>query len=57
MPVYRIQREYTAWEEAEVEADTVEEALEKAEEDWQDLYPYTVDSYNYTGEMWSEEKE
>jgi hypothetical protein len=53
MPLYKIQREYTNWEEITVEADSEQEALDQAEEDesvWD--MAYDVNSYNYTGETW-----
>jgi len=53
MPLYRVQREYTNWEEITVDAESQEEALEQAEEDeslWD--YAHDVNSYNYTGETW-----
>jgi hypothetical protein len=52
MPEYRIQREYTNWEEISVEADSEEKALEIAEDE--DVWEYAIDvnSYNYTGEVW-----
>ena len=52
MPLYKVQREYTNWEEITVEADSEEEALELAENDetWDNAYD--VNSYNYTGEIW-----
>ena len=52
MPTFRVQREYINWEEITIEADSQEEALEKAEEE--DVWEYAVDvnSYNYTGETW-----
>jgi hypothetical protein len=53
MALYRVQREYTNWEEITVEADSAEEALSQAEDDeslWG--YAYDVNSYNYTGETW-----
>ena len=56
MPLYKVQREYTSWEQITVEADTSEDALAEAEEEeslWE--YAITVDSYNYTGETWVEE--
>ena len=52
MPLYKIQREYTNWEEITVEADSEEEASEKAEDDTAWDYAYDVNSYNYTGETW-----
>ena len=58
MPLYRIQREYTNWEEVKLEADSEEQALELAEDDdslWD--YAYDVNTYNYTGEVWIEEIE
>jgi hypothetical protein len=55
MKTYRIQKEYTNWEEIKIEANSKEEALEKAEEEWDDHYPITVDSFNYTGEVWIDE--
>jgi hypothetical protein len=53
MPLYKIQREYTNWEEITVEAESEQEALDMAEEDesvWD--MAYDVNSYNYTGETW-----
>jgi hypothetical protein len=52
MPEFRVQREYTNWEEITVEADTQEEALDLAQDE--DLWEYAIDasSYNYTGEYW-----
>ena len=58
MPEYKIQKEYTNWEQIIVEADSEEEALEKAEDDeslWE--YAYDVNTYNYTGEVWIEKVE
>ena len=53
MATFKVQREYTNWEEITVEADTQEEALDLAESN-EDLWEYAIDvnSYNYTGEMW-----
>jgi hypothetical protein len=53
MPLYKVQREYTNWEEITVLADSEEEALAQTEDDeslWD--YAYDVNSYNYTGETW-----
>ena len=53
MPTYKVQREYTNWEEITVEAESEEEALELVQDDeeaWE--YAYDVNSYNYTGEHW-----
>jgi hypothetical protein len=53
MPVYKVQREYTNWEEITVEAESEEEALAKAEDEeniWE--YAYDVNTYNFTGEVW-----
>jgi hypothetical protein len=53
MALYRVQREYTNWEEITVEAESQEEALSQAEDDesvWD--MAYDVNSYNYTGETW-----
>jgi hypothetical protein len=53
MPLYKVQREYTNWEEITVLADSQEEALAQTEDDeslWD--YAYDVNSYNYTGEIW-----
>jgi hypothetical protein len=52
MPLYKVQKEYTNWEEISIEAESQEEALEKAEEEWDEHFPITVDSFNYTGETW-----
>jgi hypothetical protein len=53
MREFKVQREYTNWEEITVEADTQEEALTLAEDD-EDLWEYAKDvsTYNYTGEHW-----
>jgi hypothetical protein len=56
MALYKVQREYTNWEEIAVEADSKEHALELAEDDeslWE--YAHDVNSYNYTGEIWVED--
>ena len=52
MPFYKIQREYTNWEEITVEANSKEEAEELAEDDETWDGAYDVNSYNYTGETW-----
>lgn len=52
MPLFRVQREFVGWEEVVIEADTESEALNNALDDWEELDPYVVDSYNYTGENW-----
>jgi hypothetical protein len=53
LATFKVQREYTNWEEITVEADTQEEALDLAEDD-EDLWGYArdVNTYNYTGEYW-----
>ena len=58
MPEFKVQREYTNWEEITVEADTQEEALDIAQDD-EDLWEYAIDasSYNYTGEYWVGEED
>ena len=55
---FKVQREYTNWEEITVEADTQEEALDLAQDD-EDLWEYAIDasSYNYTGEYWVGEED
>jgi hypothetical protein len=52
VPLFKVQREYTNWEETTVEADSKEDALDIAEDDnvWE--FAYDVNSYNYTGETW-----
>lgn len=52
MPIFRVQKEYTNWEEVKIEADSKEEALEIVEDQWDEFDPITVDSFNYTGEVW-----
>ena len=52
MTTYRVQKEYTNWEEIVIEADSEEQALEIAEEEWDERDPITVNSFNYTGEVW-----
>jgi hypothetical protein len=56
MAQFKVQREYTNWEEITIEADSKEHALELAQDD-DDLwgYAYDVNSYNYTGEYWAGE--
>jgi hypothetical protein len=51
--LFKVQREYTNWEEITVEADSKEQALELAEDD-DSLWDYAKDvsTYNYTGEHW-----
>jgi hypothetical protein len=53
LPTFRVQREYTNWEEITVEADSEEEALELVQDD-EELWEYAIDAstYNYTGEYW-----
>jgi hypothetical protein len=53
MALYKVQREYTNWEEITVEAESEQEALDMTEEDeslWD--YAWPASSYNYTGETW-----
>jgi hypothetical protein len=52
MPEFKVQKEYTNWEEIIVEANSKEEALEIAEDEWDERDPIVVDSFNYTGEVW-----
>jgi hypothetical protein len=52
MPDYKIQREYTNWEQIIVFAESEKEALELAEDEEQWEYAVDVDSFNYTGETW-----
>jgi hypothetical protein len=52
MPEFKVQREYTNWDEIIVVADSKEEALRIAEEDWEEYNYTTVNSYNYTDEFW-----
>jgi hypothetical protein len=52
MPKYKVQKEYTNWEEVIIEADSKEKALEIAEDEWDEFDPITVDSFNYTGDVW-----
>lgn len=52
MPLFKVQREYTNWEEISVEADSKEEALDIADDENQWEFAYDVNSYNYTGEIW-----
>jgi hypothetical protein len=58
LATFKVQREYTNWEEITVEADTQEEALDLAQDD-EDLWEYAIDasSYNYTGEYWVGEED
>lgn len=52
MPLYRVQREYTNWEEIIVEAESEEIALEVMEDESHWDYAKDVNTYNYTGETW-----
>ena len=52
LPTFRVQREYTNWEEITVEASSKEEAEQIAEDEWDERDPVVVDSFNYTGEEW-----
>ena len=52
MPEFKVQREYTNWEQITIEADSKEHALELAEDDDNWDMAYDVNSYNYTGDMW-----
>jgi hypothetical protein len=52
LPTFRVQREYTNWEEITVEADSEEEALELAQEEEAWEYASDATTYNYTGEYW-----
>jgi hypothetical protein len=52
MPLYKVQREYTNWEEITVEAESEEEALDVMEDESLWEYAYDVNTYNYTGETW-----
>ncbi len=58
MPEYKVQREYSNWEQITVEAESQEEALDLAESN-EELWEYAIDvnSYNYTGEMWVGEED
>ena len=52
MPLYRVQREYTNWEEITIEADSKEEAEERIDDEEIWNYAQDVNTYNYTGETW-----
>jgi hypothetical protein len=52
MPLYKVQREYTNWEEITIEAESEDEALELADDESLWDYPIDVNTFNYTGEMW-----
>lgn len=54
---YRIQQRASMWVETTVEADTLEEALQKAQEqmingDYRELY----DTFDLVGEWWAEDE-
>lgn len=55
MPNYKLQREYTNWEQTHIEADSEEHARELADDEDTWAFAYDVDSYNYTGELYVEE--
>jgi hypothetical protein len=53
---YRVQQRATIWVETNVEADTIDDALEKAQEqmtngDYRELY----DTFELAGEWWAED--
>jgi hypothetical protein len=52
MPLYKVQREYTNWEEITIEAESEDEALELADDESLWDYPIDVNTFNYTGETW-----
>jgi hypothetical protein len=52
MPLYKVQREYTNWEEITIEAESEDEALELADDESLWDYPIDVNTFNYTGEVW-----
>jgi len=49
MAKYKVHREFTCYEEVIVDADSVDEAWDKAEADWYDLNPQGVGDYHATG--------
>jgi len=49
MPFYKVTREFLAYEEAIIEANSEEQVREMIDEGWEDFEPDIVDSYNYTG--------
>lgn len=55
MPTYMIQKEYTNWDQITIEADSKEQALQIAEDEWEEHEYMTVNSYEYTGEVYIEE--
>lgn len=50
-----IQKEYTNWDQITIEADSKEQALQIAEDEWEEHEYMTVNSYEYTGEVYIEE--
>lgn len=52
MPMYKVQREYTSWEELTIEAESKEEAEERANDEEVWAYAVDVSTYEYTGEIW-----
>lgn len=52
MPLYKVQREYTNWEEITIEAESEEVALERIDDEEIWAYAKDVNTYNYTGETW-----
>ena len=49
MTSYRVQKEFTSWEEVIVEASSEEEALELAQETWYELGSEGAGDYEPTG--------
>jgi len=52
LPLYKVQREYTNWEEITVEAESEAEALDLMEDESMWEYATDASTYNYTGETW-----
>jgi hypothetical protein len=49
MAKYRVQKQFFQWDETIVEADSLEEAFDYAQENWQDLPVEGVGDYEPTG--------
>lgn len=51
MAMWEIQRQITGWESIKVEAETFEDAITEAEENWQGFYILT-ETFEPTGTHW-----
>jgi hypothetical protein len=51
MPLYRVAKQFTNWQQTLIEANSPEDALAVAKDDWDDYYTWEGDLWEYTGEV------